>query len=161
MCPLEKNAGKEQNNQIAELWTAARLDDSIATLEQENYILQHLDFLEGDEYQEVLSVKSDLAGQASLAYEESNQAKVNKVWTTISDVSMYIGEGKVTLTNEYDILLTDLMQSSAAAENFRESYEEAYCDAVKELLSEISKIMKDSANATGVLKGSSIDKVKS
>lgn len=107
-----------------------------------------------------MSARGDLVGQASTAYEESNQAKINTLWTTLSDVCMLVGENELKLTNEYDVLLTDLMQSSASAENFQESYEEAYCAAVKELLSGLSGMLKDEKDAFKLVDGSAIDKVE-
>ena len=154
-----ESSGKS-SGENTDAWTANSLNMGSGSLEQENYVLQHLAYLEEDECLEVLSSRADLVGLASQAYEESKQAKVNKLWTTLSDVCMLVGENELELTNEYDVLLTDLMQSSASAENFQESYEEAYCAAMKELLSGISGVLKDEKDAFKLLGGSAIDKVE-
>lgn len=158
-CGLTDTQDIESSEGNSVPWTTNSPNEGTGSLEQENYILQHLDYLEGDECRKVLSVKGDLAGQASRAYEESNHAKINKLWTTISDVCMLVGKNEIEMDNEYDVLLTDLMQSTASEENFEESYVEAYCAAVKELLSGLSGIMKNEEDAFKLLSGSAVNKV--
>ncbi len=152
-------AGKEQEPDAAKIQTVDLLEGDAGTLEQENYVLQHLEYLEGQEYQEILSAKHDLAGQASKAYEEANQAKVNKAWLTMSNVCMLVGDEELELTNEYDILLTDLMQSEAASENYRESYEKALCGAFEELLTDLADMLEKTKSNLDTANGEYYDKV--
>ena len=73
-----------------------------------------------------------LAGKLALSYEEAGLNAVNKTWAQISAFAVLIGKGEadrktldtLNLTNEYDLIVSYLMQSTAAEETFEKNYEQ-------------------------------------
>ncbi len=127
-------------------WAGETADSEEMTYEEE-YIKQHLEFCESEEYQAVQETVGSLAGDLALSYEEAGLNAVNKTWAQISTFAVLIGKGELdrkgtdilNLTNEYDLIVAYLMQSTAAEEAFKENYEQNYLNGMLEVLEEMKK----------------------
>lgn len=127
-------------------WAGETADSEEMTYEEE-YIKQHLEFCESEEYQAVQETVGSLAGELALSYEEAGLNAVNKTWAQISTFAVLIGKGELdrkgtdilNLTNEYDLIVSYLMQSTSAEEAFKENYEKNYLNSMLEVLEEMKK----------------------
>ena len=135
---------------------------------EEDYIRQHLDFCDSEEYRTIMGTSGIFAQNIALAYQEAGLNAVNKTWDQLSSFFVFLGGGKVDdgltntleITNKYDLIVSYLMQTTASEENFSASYEEAYLDATVEMLQEIKKLLGDTSSVAGKLSSGSLGKVE-
>ena len=131
------------------------------TMDYENtYTQQHLAFIASSEYQDILLVPGGLATVLSDTYEEANLHIINGTWKFIENLKMAVGEGEIELVNDYELLAALVMQSTGSEENFLQSYEKYYFDAVLELVNGLNKQLKACKEEVGVFTGSAISKVE-
>lgn len=127
---------------------------------ENTYIRQHLAFIDSAEYNDMLLIPGGLAGALTDTYEEAKLNIVNGIWTFIDKVKMAVGDGEIELVNEYELLVSLVMQGTGSEENFLGSYEENYFGAVLELVSGLNKQLKDCKDNVDFFTGESIEKVE-
>ena len=124
------------------------------------YIRQHLEFIGGSDYADILLVPGGLAGALGDTYEEAKLNIINNIWTFTDKVKMAVGDGEIELVNEYELLVALVMQSTGGEANFIGSYEENYFTAVLELVNGINGQLKQAKSDVDVFTGDAIDKVE-
>lgn len=127
---------------------------------ENTYIQQHLAFIDSPEYNDMLLIPGGLAGALTDTYEEAKLNIVNGIWNFIEKVKMAVGDGEIELVNEYELLVSLVMQGTGSEENFLGSYEENYFGAVVELVNGLNKQLKDCKDNVDFFTGESIEKVE-
>ena len=148
-------------------WAGETAETEEITYEEE-YVRQHLDFCESEEYQTVQETVGSLAGKLALSYEEAGLNAVNKTWAQISAFAVLIGKGEadrktldtLNLTNEYDLIVSYLMQSTAAEETFEKNYEQNYLNGIIQILEQTKKTIGDMAKLEGDIKDAKLGKIE-
>lgn len=130
-------------------------------MEYENeYIRQHLEFIDSGDYQNILLIPGGMAGALSNTYEEAKLNIINNIWGFSDKLIMAVGKGEIELVNEYELLVADVMQSSGSQDNFLGSYEENYFSAVLQLVNGINKQLKQCKDNVKFFTGESVEKVE-
>ena len=135
---------------------------------EEDYIRQHLDFVEGGEYQSIQETAGSFAGLISLAYQEAGLNAANRTWDQLSSFFILLGNGTVDegltntlkITNKYDLLVSSLMQNSASQKSFLADYSISYLTAAKDCLNKIKEILEDTGELTGQISEDSLGKAE-
>ena len=124
------------------------------------YLQQHLEFLDSGDYADILLVPGGLAGALSDTYEEAWLNIINGLWSFLDNTKVVLGEGEIELVNEYELLVSMVMQSTGGEDNFIGSYEERYFNAVVQLVDGINKELKQAKSDLGLFTGSAIAEVE-
>lgn len=135
---------------------------------EEDYIRQHLDFVESGEYQSIQETAGSFAGLISLAYQEAGLNAANRTWDQLSSFFILLGNGTVDegltntlkITNKYDLLVSSLMQNSASQKSFLADYSASYLTAAKDCLNKIKEILEDTGELTGQISEDSLGKAE-
>lgn len=128
--------------------------EEVGTEYENDYILQHVNYARGTEFSYITSTNGNLAGSMARVYEDAKLNAVHKTWKMLSTVFLALGEGKLELTNEYEVMLSQIMQSSMSVENLEDSYEFAVYAAYRELFEEIRDQLKQTTkNVSNVSDG--------
>jgi len=131
------------------------------SLEYENeYTRQHLEFVAGEDYKKLCADGGGLASDVAANYEDAKLNYVNGTWQAISKASATLGEGKIELINEYEILVTKLMQNTSAEEGFTGSFEKNYLEAVIGLLKGVKTELSDANKAVDFFTGEDLEKAE-
>ncbi len=102
--------------------------------EEDSFIQKHLQYIESDQYKEMLRWEYGLAAELALNYEEAHLNLVNGIWSGFDSTVQLAGSGSlddtasnaIRMTNEYDIVVAALMEETAAYGNYDSVYTEAY-----------------------------------
>ena len=124
------------------------------------YLQQHLDFLGSGDYADILLVPGGLAGALSDTYEETWLNIINGSWTFLDKVKVALGDGEIELVNEYELLVSLVMQSTGGEDNFLGTYEEKYFNAILQLVDGLNKELKQAKTELGLFTGSAIKEVE-
>ena len=135
---------------------------------EEDYIQQHLDFCDSQDYKTIMGTSGIFAQNIALAYQEAGLNAVNKTWDQLSSFFVFLGGGQIDegltntleITNKYDLPVSYLMQTTASKNNFSTNYEKAYLDATVEMLQEIKKLVSDTSSLTNKMSSGSLGKVE-
>lgn len=118
---------------------------------EEDYINQHLEFLKSAEYAQVRSGKDGgLAGAMADAYDEAGLDTANTIWEAVAfNVDIFSGD-KAEVKDGYELVISELMQTTSAEQAFIDSYKNAGLDctlaflkAFEECVSSGSSILKE------------------
>ncbi len=152
-CGLGKN--RDDDDEESE----AALSSLRAEFSYENeYTLQHLEFLESAEYKDIVAVSGGLASNVANNYEDAKLNYVNGSWKALSKAVAAVGEGEIELINEYEILVSELMQNSGAEAGYVGSFQENYYTAVLELFTSIKEQISSAKDATDIFTGEGLEK---
>lgn len=112
------------------------------------YIQKHLDFINGEDYAKLITVPGGNAAGMSREYREKYLDRINFFWKGFSSFSLFVGGLEYDITDEYQLLVGSLMQSSAAREAFNDSCEQGYLLSMEEMLGGISQLLKNTEYVT-------------
>ncbi|MCC8357546.1 MAG: hypothetical protein LJU34_06865 [Oscillospiraceae bacterium] len=123
---------------------------SSAWVYDEDYVRQHIEFLQSEEYETISETRGSLASSLAEAYEEAGLNSVNQTWQWISSVGGLFGKGDVddtltdtlTLTNEYELLVAYLMNTTASAEVVEDIYLSDYITSTEETLTQLVSVLE-------------------
>ena len=135
---------------------------------EEDYIRQHLDFCDSQDYQTIIGTSGIFAQNIALAYQEAGLNAANRTWDQLSSFFVFLGSGQIDdglknmlkITNKYDLPVSYLMQTTASKDNFTKNYEESYFDATVEMLEDIKSLVSDTSDLTGKMSSGSLGKVE-
>ncbi len=145
-----KDGGAKDSADADEL-VAANRDDSVSTYRhgttfEEDYIHQHLEYVNSEEYGEIRDNRGGLAGGMGKAYEAAGLDDANKSWEVFSVFLQTYSGKKVELETGYEPVVAELMNSTASQTAFVDNYETAVMNAILKLLkafgSENTKVKK-------------------
>lgn len=129
---------------------------SSAWFYDEDYVCQHIEFLNSEDYKTISATRGSLASSLSEAYENASLNSVDQAWQWISSVGGLFGKGDVddtltdalTLTNEYELLVAYLMNTTASEEVVEDIYLSDYISSTEEILTSLAKILGDVNDAS-------------
>ncbi len=127
---------------------------------EKEYTKQHLDFIVSKEYKEIVAVDGGLAENIANNYEDAKLNFVNGTWKALSKAVAAVGEGEIELINEYEILVTQLMQNTGAEEGFAGSFQENYFNAVIILFEKIDQQLSAAKEANDIFTGEALEEAE-
>ncbi len=127
---------------------------------EDEYTAQHLEFIGGETYEKICKDGGGLAADVAKNYEDAKLNYVNGTWKVISQASAFMDKGKLELENEYEVLVTELMQNTSAEESFTGSFQNSYYTAIVSMLSGIKSQLDDAKKAANIFTGADIEKAE-
>ena len=158
-CAWKNNKNKDGDDDAEDDSFGAGYDRASFAFENE-YTRQHLEFIESKEYKDICLADGGLAKNVANNYEDAKLNFVNGTWTALSKTVKAVGEGEIELVNEYEILITELMQNTGAEDNFIGSFQENYFTAVIQLFGGIKDELESAKKAGDIFTGESLDDVE-
>lgn len=127
---------------------------------EDEYTKQHLEFIAGETYEKICSDGGGLAADVAKNYEDAKLNYVNGTWKIISGASAFVDKGELKLENEYEVLVTELMQNTSAEESFSGSFQSNYYTAIVGMLNGIKAVLDDAKKAADIFTGADIEKAE-
>ena len=104
---------------------------------EKDFIRQHVEYIKKGDFSILTSDEGNMAASMAKNYEEWGLNTVHKTWESISKVSMAIGNNTFDLTNEYEVLLSQLILDSTSSESFQNTYHAEHYAAWQTLLTDL------------------------
>jgi len=127
---------------------------------EDEYTKQHLEFIAGETYEKICKDGGGLAADVAKNYEDAKLNYVNGTWKAISGASTLVDKGEVKLENEYEVLVTELMQNTSAEESFSGTFQNNYYTAIVGMLSGIKSTLDDTKKTADIFTGADIEKAE-
>ena len=134
----------------------------------ELYIKKHQEFMETGDYADMMAVPGGIAYAMSAQFQADGLEAVNSIWDNFASVASFIGSGsvddnleaQVQVSNEYEVLVAYIMQTSASQDAFAAAYSDVYADAASQILLSVKDILSTSQDIVSKLNEADLGKVE-
>ena len=148
---------KEQMGQAQASETAP---EYVGTEFEKDFIRQHIDYIEKGDFSILVSDEGNTAANMAGNYEEWGLDTVHKTWETVSNVAMIVGDSKIDLTNEYEVLLGQLIQESVSSETFQNASYSGHYAAWRTLLTDMKELFGTTGKAVETIPTLGVDETE-